>query len=84
MVQLGLIAKAPKNDFGGKAGIARVERGGVLHQEVGRVAAGIDLAQDIERDLAGAGEHANISSFSFPDVSRLTMNFSLRGMAVLT
>jgi hypothetical protein len=56
-----LIAKASEDDFGGEAGIAGVELVRVFHQEVGCVASGMDLAKDIEGDLAGGGNHANIS-----------------------
>jgi hypothetical protein len=60
VIELGLIAKASENDFRGEAGIAGIQLVRAFQQEVGCVAAGIDLAEDIEGDLAGAGNHANI------------------------
>ena len=60
MIKLGLITKASEDDFRREAGIAGIELVRVFHQEVGCIAAGMDFAEDIEGDLASAGNHANI------------------------
>ena len=56
IVELGLIAEASKDDLGGEAGIARVEWGGTLEQEVGSIAALLDFAENIEGDLSSRGD----------------------------
>ena len=56
IIELGLIAEASKDDLGGEAGIARVELGGALEQEVGGIAALLDFAENIEGDLARGGD----------------------------
>ena len=56
VVELRAVAEDAEDDFGGEAGVAGVEAGGLFEQEVGRIAAGVDLAQDVEGDAAG-GRH---------------------------
>jgi hypothetical protein len=58
IVELGLIAEASKDDLGGEAGIARVEWGGTLEQEVGSVPALLDFAENVEGDLSSGGDQA--------------------------
>ncbi len=56
IIELGLIAEASEDDLGSEAGIARVELGGTLEQEVGSIAALVDFAENIEGDLARGGD----------------------------
>ena len=56
IIQLGLIAQASEDDLGGEAGIARIEWRGALEQEVGGIAALLDLAENIEGNLARGGD----------------------------
>ncbi len=52
IIELGLVAEASEDDFRSEAGIARIELGGALEQEVGSIAAQVDFAENIEGDLA--------------------------------
>ncbi len=56
IIELGLIAEASEDDLGCETGIARVELGGPLQQEVGSIATLVDLAENIEGDLARGGD----------------------------
>ena len=52
IIELGLIAEASEDDLGSEAGIARIELGGPLEQEVGSIATQVDSAENIEGGLA--------------------------------
>lgn len=56
VIELGLVAKASEDDFGGERGVARVELRGALEQQVGSVTAVMDFSEDIEGDLARWGD----------------------------
>src|SRR5437016_2302401 len=55
VIDLGLIAETTENNFTGKPGIARVERGGLFQQNIGCIAAFDNAAKYVECDLAGGG-----------------------------
>ncbi len=56
IIELGLIAEASKDDLRGEAGIARIELGGTLEQQVGSIATLVDFAENVEGDLARGGD----------------------------
>ena len=52
IIELGLIAKTSEDDLRSEAGIARIELGGALEQQVGSIAAEVNFAENIEGGLA--------------------------------
>ena len=67
VIELRLVAKCAEDDFGSESGVAGIEFCGLCEQEVGSVAAGIHLAEDVEGDCAGAGDgHSLQSKLSCP------------------
>jgi hypothetical protein len=52
IIELGLIAQTSEDELGGQAGIARIERGGALEQQVGSIATQVNFAENVKGDLA--------------------------------
>lgn len=52
IIKLRLEAEASEDDFRSEAGIARIELGGALEQQVGSIAALVDFTENIEGGLA--------------------------------
>lgn len=56
IIELRLIAEASEDNLGREACVARVELGGALEEQVGCIAALVDLAKHVESDLARGGD----------------------------
>jgi nucleoside-diphosphate-sugar epimerase len=56
VIELGLIAEASEDYFGGERGVARIEMRGALQQKVRSVAAVVDFLENLEGDLARGGD----------------------------
>lgn len=52
IIELRLVAEASEDDLRSEAGIARIELGGALEQQVGSIAAEVNFAEHIEGGLA--------------------------------
>ena len=56
IIELGLVAEASEDNFGGERGVARVEMRAALQQKVRSVTAVVDFLENIESDLARGGD----------------------------
>ena len=61
-IELRAVAQHAEDDLRGQPGVARIESGGVGEQEVGRIAAALHLAEDVEGDGAGWGDGHSLQS----------------------
>ena len=58
-IELRAVAQHAEDDLRGQPGVARIERRGALEQQVGGIAAGFHLAEDVEGGDAGGGRHGD-------------------------
>ena len=57
VVELRAISQHAEDDSAGEAGVAGIESRGVGEQQIGGIAAGFHLAEDVEGGGAGGGGH---------------------------
>ena len=57
-VELRAVSQHAEDDGGGQAGIARIESRGARQKQIGGIAAGFHLAEDVEGGDAGGGRQA--------------------------
>src|ERR1035437_2694461 len=65
-VELRAVSQHPEDDGGGEAGVPGIEGGGVGEKQIGGVAAGFHLAEDVEGGGAGGGQCPASTRSCFP------------------